>query len=50
VTTPLSGIGGVDAFGAKSAAAATAAAAAPKDATASKLGSDAFLQLLVAQL
>jgi flagellar basal-body rod modification protein FlgD len=48
MTTPLSGIGGVDAYSAGTAA--TSAAAKPKDATADKLGSDVFLNLLVAQL
>ena len=44
MTTPVSAVGGVDPF------ASAASSATPKDATADKLGSDAFLQLLVAQL
>jgi len=50
VTTPLSGIGGTDPYAAVAAASNTPTTAGPKDATADKLGSDAFLQLLVAQL
>ena len=48
MTTPISAVGGTDPFAASTAA--TSSTAAPKDATADKMGSDAFLQLLVAQL
>ena len=45
MTTPVSAVGAVDPFAASAASSTT-----PKDATADKLGSDAFLNLLVAQL
>jgi flagellar basal-body rod modification protein FlgD len=50
VTTPISALGGSDPYAAVAAASSTSSTAAPKDATADKLGSDAFLNLLVAQL
>ena len=50
MTTPISAVGGTDPYAAVAAASTTGKASGPKDATADKLGSDAFLQLLVAQL
>jgi flagellar basal-body rod modification protein FlgD len=50
VTTPISAVGGTDPYAAVTAASTTGKTSGPKDATADKLGSDAFLQLLVAQL
>jgi flagellar basal-body rod modification protein FlgD len=50
VTTPISPVSGSDPYAAVAAASSSKSTAAPKDATADKMGSDAFLQLLVAQL
>jgi len=49
MTTPISAVGGADPFAAANAAGATSSTAAPANA-ADKMGSDTFLNLLVAQL
>ena len=50
MTTPISAVGGNDPYAAVAAASGASSTAAPKDPTADKMGSDAFLKLLVAQL
>ncbi len=50
MTTPISPVSGSDPYAAVAAASSSKSTAAPKDATADKMGSDAFLNLLVAQL
>ena len=50
MTTPIPAVGGTDPYAAVTAASTTGKTSGPKDATADKLGSDAFLNLLVAQL